>query len=279
MTYIFSAYLFSQIYLWSVPEDAGLSWITYYSGDRPRLNEKPIFFTTHLVVLGLEQAIFHLLKDYDRLALGFVKPESGNGKGNGDGASQIKQFRDKMPDLLQESLFHSFVGLAISLAGYPLFFRHLVWRTTLMLFRPFYSLPKTNIPPSVYPITLWVLIRCVLAGFLAVFIWSAGNAAFSIFLVKEPLKNGKPLTSESKDPNGSLLNGLKSKKLSIKVWFLSPMSRCVRDMMLTRSRASPSGSWRSSLVTTRTGGSSYTRISTARTGLCGLKFSRSASIL
>lgn len=43
-------------------------------------------------------------------------------------------------------------------------------------------------------------------------------------MVREPLKNGNPLTSESKDPNGSLLNGLKSKKLSIKsfaVWELS----------------------------------------------------------
>ncbi len=46
--------------------------------------------------------------------------------------------------------------------------------------------------------------------------WMLGNSAFSIFLVKEPLKNGKPLTSEAKDQNGSLLNGLKSKKPVIK---------------------------------------------------------------
>lgn len=49
------------------------------------------------------------------------------------------------------------------------------------------------------------------------FVWSSGNTAFSVFMVREPLKDGNPLTSESKDPNGSLLNGLKSKKLSIKV--------------------------------------------------------------
>jgi nucleoporin NDC1 len=64
---------------------------------------------------------------------------------------------------------------------------------------------------------MWLMLRCILASFMLLFAWMAGNTAFSIFLVKEPLKNGRPLTSESKDPNGSLLNGLKSKKLSIKV--------------------------------------------------------------
>ncbi|KAJ4307213.1 Nuclear pore complex subunit [Collariella sp. IMI 366227] len=52
-TYVTSAYFFSQIYLWSLPEDTGLSWITYYTVDRARLNEKPIFLTTHLVLLGV----------------------------------------------------------------------------------------------------------------------------------------------------------------------------------------------------------------------------------
>lgn len=35
---------------------------------------------------------------------------------------------------------------------------------------------------------------------------------FTAFATEEPLKLGKPLTAASKDPNGSLLNGLKSKK-------------------------------------------------------------------
>ena len=217
VTYAFSAYLFSQIYLWSMPNDSGLEWVSYLSGDRPRLNEKPIFLTTHLVTLGLEQALYHLFKDNDRLALGVAKPQGQAKKQNGDGANQIALFRAKLPELLQNSLFHSAIGLAVSMGVYPMLLRQPAWRTSLMLFRPFYNLPKTNLTPSTLPFTLWVLLRCLLTGFLIVFVWSAGNAAFSIFLVKEPLKSGKPLTSDSKDPNGSLLNGLKSKKLSIKV--------------------------------------------------------------
>ncbi|KAH8899720.1 hypothetical protein GQ53DRAFT_741900 [Thozetella sp. PMI_491] len=228
VTYVFSAYIFSQVYLWSLPTDAGLGWITYFSGDRARLNEKPIFLTTHLVFLGLEQALFHLFKDNDRLALGVARPAPGNGKPNGDGANQIKMFRNKLPEIVQHSIFHSVIGLALSLVIYPMFLRQPAWRISLLFFRPFYSLPETNMTPMSYPFTLWVFMRCILSGSLVISLWAAGNAAFSIFLVKEPLKNRRPLTSESKDPNGSLLNGLKSKKLSIQcfaVWELAFIGR------------------------------------------------------
>jgi nucleoporin NDC1 len=56
-----------------------------------------------------------------------------------------------------------------------------------------------------------------MAGTLICLLWSFSNAAFSFWLAKEPIKNGQPLTTESKDPNGSLLNGLKSKKPRISV--------------------------------------------------------------
>lgn len=71
--------------------------------------------------------------------------------------------------------------------------------------------------PVSYPFSINTLFRCWVASLFLLFVWTVANVAFTIFLVKEPLKNGKPLTSESKDPNGSLLNGLKSKKLRIKV--------------------------------------------------------------
>ena len=87
------------------------------------------------------------------------------------------------------------------------------------------------LPPS-WPIDLYLLARCVYAGTLLNFLWAVGNTAFSIFMVKEPVKNGKPLTSESKDPNGSLLNGLKSKKLSIQASEASP---CVLPLPKTAS--------------------------------------------
>lgn len=86
-----------------------------------------------------------------------------------------------------------------------------------MVLRPFYNLPKANILPAAWPSDIFLMVRCVIAGTLLSLIWATGNTAFSIFMAKAPLKNGKPLTSDSRDPNGSLLNGLKNKKLSIQV--------------------------------------------------------------
>lgn len=217
VTYIFSAYIFSQVYLWSLPDGAGLEWITYFTSDRARLNEKAIFFTAHFVILGAAQAVLHVFKDNDRLLLGTTKPSNGASQKVGEPANQWKSFWDQAPTILVSTLNMSIVGLVLSTIIYPLFLRKVVWRTMLFFLRPIYSLPRTNMVPVSYPFSINTLFRCWVASLFLLLVWTVANVAFSIFLVKEPLKNGKPLTSESKDPNGSLLNGLKSKKLSIRV--------------------------------------------------------------
>jgi nucleoporin NDC1 len=59
----------------------------------------------------------------------------------------------------------------------------------------------------------------VSAGFLLIMLWEVGNTAFSAYVAQPPLKNDRPITYESKDPNGSLLTGLKGKKLQTRVSF------------------------------------------------------------
>ncbi|KAB5582442.1 nucleoporin protein Ndc1-Nup [Coniochaeta sp. 2T2.1] len=227
-TYIFSGWLFSQIWLWSCGPDSGLGWITYFSGDRARLNEKPLFFTCYFVILGIVEAVLHLFYDNDRLSLGVVKPTNGQKQG-GDTASQFKQFYAQIPRIFIGSIGRAVGTVFLSLVVYPIFFRGIVWRTSLFFLRPFYNLPKTNMLPTAWPFAFWVLGWCIVAGVLLSIVWTAGNAAFSIFLVREPLKHGKPLTTESKDPNGSLLNGLKSKKLAIKCFAMWELAFIARD--------------------------------------------------
>ena len=48
-------------------------------------------------------------------------------------------------------------------------------------------------------------------------LWDTCNTAFTLNMGEEPLKYDKPLTNDSQDPNGSLLNGLKSKKEIVQV--------------------------------------------------------------
>ncbi|KAK4207603.1 nucleoporin protein Ndc1-Nup [Rhypophila decipiens] len=230
VTYVFSSYIFSQVYLWSLPDSAGYEWVTYFTADRARLNERTIFFTTHFVILGIAQALVHVFKDNDRLSLGTTKQLSGGEKQKaGEQANQYKNFWDQVPNIIIWTMNMSLAGLASSIIIYALFLRTTIWRTMLFFLRPFYSLPRTNMVPVSYPFSVNTLFRCWIASLLMLSIWTVANVAFSIFLVKEPLKKGKPLTSESKDPNGSLLNGLKSKKLAIKAFAMWELAFIARD--------------------------------------------------
>jgi nucleoporin NDC1 len=219
LTYTLSAFVFSLVYLWSLPDNSGFEFITYFTADRARLNEKPLFLITHLVLLGVYQALLHLFRDVDRLSLGVARPQKQNGDKkpeDGDASLQVRRFRDQLPAMLVYTVNQSVIGIMLSGALYPLTVRGPIWKTTLVFLRPIYSLPRSNMVPASLPF-MPALPRCFYVSLLLMFAWTAANTAFSLFLVKHPLKNGKPLTSDSKDPNGSLLNGLKNKKLSIKV--------------------------------------------------------------
>lgn len=220
MSYVLSSWLFSQTYLGAVLSSANLDWITYFNGDRPRLNEKPIFFTVHFIILGIYQAVSHIYYDQDRLTLGVAKPRKEGKAGAVDTGSQLKKFGEQLPAIFRDSLSISLVTVVLSAVIYPIFLRSMVWGLALSMFRPFYSITHVNLVPPTLPFTFWLLLRCISSTFMLSFIWLSGNTAFSILLTRDPIKNTKPLTSDSKDPNGSLLNGLKSKKLPVKVSLL-----------------------------------------------------------
>lgn len=220
LVYTLSAFLFSVFYLWSLPAKSGLEFVTYFTADRARLNEKPLFIISHLVLLGVYQTVLHLFKDVDRLSLGVAKPQNAGGKlEDGDASVQMRRFREQLPAIAISTANRSFFGLLISTIIYPFTVRATVWKTTMMFLRPLYNLPRSNMVPATLPFSFSTLLRCLFVSVMLTFAWTAANTAFSLFLVKSPLKNGKPLTSDSKDPNGSLLNGLKNKKLSIKVCY------------------------------------------------------------
>jgi nucleoporin NDC1 len=68
------------------------------------------------------------------------------------------------------------------------------------------------------------MFRLMTEIFLLIFLWEITNAAYSAYISQEPLKKGKPLTDDSKDPNGSLIVGLKAHKQFAKAtafWELS----------------------------------------------------------
>lgn len=226
VSYTLSSLLFSQVYLWSsTAED--LDFILIQSGDRARLNEKPIFYTSHFLLFGVMQGIFHIYRDDDRLLLGSVKLANEDDAAQDDHSTWQARLHNDVPALASLAAMQSAGALLVNVILYhisaPGFFagmtiRGVAWRMALSFFRTFYTLPKTNmVPATLAGINGWMWLRCFWTGSMLLFMWLAGNKLFSVLLIRAPLKLGKPLTSESKDPNGSLLNGLKSRKLHIKV--------------------------------------------------------------
>ncbi|PFH60472.1 hypothetical protein XA68_10906 [Ophiocordyceps unilateralis] len=228
--YGFSALLFCPVFLASMPGSANLQWITYLSGDRARLNERPLMLACHLIMCALWQTIRHYWLDIDHLDLGTMKPKAEDrGTDSTPPSGSLHAIVSQVPRVLSECAFQAGLSLPFTVGFYFVCLRSFVWGWAMTFLRPFYSLPQTRMPPQSWPIDLFLMARCVYAGTLLFVVWSTGNMAFSVFMVKEPLKNGKPLTSESKDPNGSLLNGLKSKKPSIQAFAMWELALIAKD--------------------------------------------------
>ncbi|KAI0432709.1 nucleoporin protein Ndc1-Nup [Xylaria sp. FL1042] len=247
LTYVISAFLFSQVYLKSTPERAGIRWISRATG-RSRLNEPALFYTVDFIVLGLVQGIIHIALDTNRLLLGAVEvARGGNGEdrsegsdgSDGDESDASKQtdtdvwankLAEQAPVLVVRC---GMLAITVAMVNYIFLYHFLrisAWRTFMAFFRLFYSdLPKYNLPTSGAPWSVWMLGRTIWASFLLNLLWYFGEITFQVQLTREPLKRGQPLSSESKDPNGSLLNGLKSKKPRIFAFAMWELAFIARD--------------------------------------------------
>ncbi|ROT43590.1 nuclear envelope protein [Sodiomyces alkalinus F11] len=227
--YGFSSALFGLVYLWSRPSDSKLNWVIAMSGDRVKLNERPVFVVYYLFVSAIAQTFVHMTFDKDQLRIDISEQRR---KAPADSSHPLKVVLSRLPAIFVYATVQSLVVWVISVISYTLLFRRTVWGWSLAFSRPFYNLPKSNmLPPRDY----WlgrIALQCLYAGVTLSTMWMVANYAFSKFMVKAPLKNGKPLTNDSKDPNGSLLNGLKSKKASIRcfaVWELALIARDFED--------------------------------------------------
>ncbi|KXH41505.1 nucleoporin protein Ndc1-Nup, partial [Colletotrichum nymphaeae SA-01] len=225
--YGFSSALFSHVYLWALPESANLGWVTYYSGDRARVNERTLIFFCYMAVSAAVQSIFHFYQDQDKLVIDVARSEGGEVKVSGD--ASLNKVLGEVPAILIQSGVRSISITIVAGVVYFMALRSFFWGWALFFLRPFYNLPKTNMLPPQWPGDIYLMYRCAVAGFLITAIWKTANHAFSTFMVKAPLKHGKPLTSESKDPNGSLLNGLKSKKDSVRCFALWELAYIARN--------------------------------------------------
>ena len=173
-------------------------------------------------MLALLQSLFHLCYDYDRVILHITttRPVSSPEQRPHIMVPPVVQLKSTMLVALKgtavKSLFVGVLGPFI----YALFLRRSAWNWSYYFAKLLWSLPKTSDLSYIPPFHISLIIRSITSGFLLVLLWESSNAIFGAYVAQEPLKRDHPLSDDSRDPNGSLLNGLKSRKEAPKVCHL-----------------------------------------------------------
>ena len=189
------------------------------SYERQRLNERPIFLRSHLYFLAIVESILHLYYDRDDVSppRPTLQDQGTDLKGTQKAIPPVPFLKKNIFGELRGAISHSLMLSLPSLVLYYLFFRNTAWTWGLSLARIFWSIPKTVGPPSFPPYHYSLIFRSFTSGFLLLSLWRISNLLFTTYVTQEPLKRCLPLTHQSSDPNGSLLNGLKSKRGLIRV--------------------------------------------------------------
>ncbi|KAH0844872.1 hypothetical protein AYO21_05797 [Fonsecaea monophora] len=214
--YLISGWWFTEAFIWSSPD---LGWITRGNHHTPDiLNEKPIFFRLYALLLAVAYAGLHTYRGNSTLLIPVSQlsstpnPDTKAQETHPIEPIQTQLQRKMLPVLIESTLIP---GAVIIVAPFinGLFLRNIFWQLHLAMAKPFFNLSRANARPVGYPpLGPVYLLQCFGAGFLLTLTWELTSLLFVIYLNQQPTKSGLPLSASSKDPNGTLLNGLKAKR-------------------------------------------------------------------
>ncbi|GAB7348029.1 hypothetical protein MBLNU459_g6068t1 [Dothideomycetes sp. NU459] len=230
--YLTSAFLFSEVYIFSTAQSANLAWVDPgRSYERPRMNERPVLFRSLFYLLAIAQSALHLYRDYDRVVMQQnVKevPQSPDGKTElvVVPKSALTQLQAATTSMVQNAISLVIVTTLSGPFVYFVFIRSAAWSLAFGVGRTFFSIPKAVKPSGLTDLTT-LIFRFAWASLLLALLWELSNQIFTIYTAQDPVKKGQPLTAESKDPNGSLISGLRAKKTiprTMAFWELSTIT-------------------------------------------------------
>jgi nucleoporin NDC1 len=177
-----------------------------------RLNEKTILFRSIMMFsYPFIQTLYHLTCDLDQIEVPThktsLKPKSIRS------LPSTKDLAYDFKSLITKTLLCVPIGFMayIFLVG-GIIRRANYWLANYLFFQGLRSANKHSLEG------FWSCIwdTCI-QGFLLLTLWTLSNRVFTFYVSDVPLKSENPITNDSKDPNGSLLVGLKSKALIPKV--------------------------------------------------------------
>ncbi|OAX84615.1 hypothetical protein ACJ72_01011 [Emergomyces africanus] len=214
--YLLSAWWFSEVYMWSSSESAELNWVKPgRPSERAKLNERPIYLHCFYALLAITQATLHLYFDWDKIHVPISKRSAKSTDQRTHALESLPaRIRKAIPQILYDAIIRSSATAIVGPFIYMFFLRRIAWSWVLAFAKLFWNFPRSAADPPglIPPLHILLLLRAATSGVLLITLWQTSNLLFSTFLGQAPLKKGQPLTNESKDPNGSLINGLKAKK-------------------------------------------------------------------
>ena len=214
--YTLSAVFFGEVYIWSHGEAANLGWVdSGKSYERVRLNENPIFMRALFIILAAAQTAIHLGRDDDRIPIPTQDEDPTQQQQAQSRPKPLQDLLDRAPAIGFRTLRLSVPAVAFTLPVYFLLLRKVLWPYFYSIGRTFFAqLPPSSRPTGLthLPTLTW---QCFSSTWMLITLWEVSNAAFTVFVTRTPFNRaGQPLTGDerSKDPNGSLISGLKSRK-------------------------------------------------------------------
>ena len=186
-----------------------------------RLNERPIYLRSVFLMLAFCQTGMHVYSDKSSVHIPVSAPTKNPAPDNRTHklVPISKAMQNAIPNIIQRCAVTSTVIAATGPFIYALFLRQTFWSWHLKFTKLVYSLPRSDARPTGYPPSNpRFMLHSFGVGFLLMLTWEMTSFWFSTFLSQEPLKKDQPLSTGGKDPNGTLITGLKANRDLVKTF-------------------------------------------------------------
>jgi nucleoporin NDC1 len=160
---------------------------------------------SYFIILALVQTGVHLWYDYDRISMPELKIERGVPSEQAKSLVERPsvQMKAKLPGIAMGAVQRALLMTCIAPFIYAMIIRQSAWSWSLMFAKMIWNLPKSTAMPAITPFHVHILWRTFTGGIMLIMMWEIANTAFTINVAQEP--------------NGSLLLGLKAKRLQTRV--------------------------------------------------------------
>jgi len=216
-----SAWWFCEVLVFTSPASTALGWIINGGYGAPdKLNERPIYLRYFFLQLGAMQAVLHILKDSSSLPLLAKKSERPRDKPKEKAKEKtaVVKMLGTVLSLAQPAATLSAVASSTAPFLYTALFRRSLWSWHIWWAKVFANIARSDAdPPHGFYIGS-ILGRAFIFGTFLSLTWQLNIVLFQLFMLKEPTKDGKLLSSSSRDPNGTLLHGLNAKRDLVKTF-------------------------------------------------------------